>query len=279
MNKNYQETLKNAQAYYTAGDHNYVARFLDGRGYMADIYTSTRTYHIVTKIIEHGELVTMEISPEIHCISSDTLNMTCEYSNKINSIHTRGSIIVEKNGHLYAHINQSFKDTPVSPELFKDMEYTLMAMFEMFCNVLEKVAVGRLLNSQEADPKDVIFSNEKNALLEKMRKSRQQHNSLLSALSDEDDEDDLDSFCKEMINGEVAENNNDEDDLGLSKLIARFRKEKANREDDATETKTEINENSIISKIRKQMKSSTKSNVTLEGEEQTGDASNTTKEE
>lgn len=279
MNKNYQETLKNAQAYYTAGDHNYVARFLDGRGYMADIYTSTRTYHIVTKIIEHGELVTMEISPEIHCISSDTLNMTCEYSNKINSIHTRGSIIVEKNGHLYAHINQSFKDTPVSPELFKDMEYTLMAMFEMFCNVLEKVAVGRLLNSQEADPKDVIFSNEKNALLEKMRKSRQQHNSLLSALSDEDDEDDLDSFCKEMINGEVAENNNDEDDLGLSKLIARFRKEKANREDDATETKTEINENSIISKIRKQMKSSTKSNVTLEGEEKTGDASNTTKEE
>lgn len=279
MNKNYQETLKNAQAYYTAGDHNYVARFLDGRGYMADIYTSTRTYHIVTKIIEHGELVTMEISPEIHCISSDTLNMTCEYSNKINSIHTRGSIIVEKNGHLYAHINQSFKDTPVSPELFKDMEYTLMAMFEMFCNVLEKVAVGRLLNSQEADPKDVIFSNEKNALLEKMRKSRQQHNSLLSALSDEDDEDDLDSFCKEMINGEVAENNNDEDDLGLSKLIARFRKEKANREDDATETKTEIKENSIISKIRKQMKSSTKSNVTLEGEEKTGDASNTTKEE
>ena len=279
MSKNYEETLKNAQAYYTAGDHNYVARFLDGRGYMCDIYTSTRTYHIVTKIIEHGELVTMEISPEIHCISSDTLNMTCEYSNKINSIHTRGSIIVEKNGHLYAHINQSFKDTPVSPELFKDMEYTLMAMFEMFGNVLGKVAVGRLLNSQEADPKDVIFSNEKNALVEKMRKSRQQHNSLLSALSDEDDEDDLDSFCKEMINGEVAENNNDENDLGLSKLIARFRKEKANREDDATETKTEINENSIISKIRKQMKSSTKSNVTLEGEEKTGDASNTTKEE
>lgn len=277
MSKNYEETLKNAQAYYTAGDHNYVARFLDGRGYMCDIYTSTRTYHIVTKIIQHGELVTMEVSPEIHCISNDTLNMTCEYSNKINSIHTRGSIIVEKNGHLYAHINQSFKDTPVSPELFKDMEYTLMAMFEMFGNVLEKVAVGRLLNSQEADPKDVIFSNEKNALVEKMRKSRQHHESLFSTLSDEDDEDDLDSFCKEMINGEVAENN-DEDDLGLSKLIARFREKKL-EENNSAETNTEINDNSIISKIRKQMKSSTKSNVTLEGEEKTGDASNTTKEE
>ena len=278
MSKNYEETLKNAQAYYTAGDHNYVAKFLDGRGYMCDIYTSTRTYHIVTKIIEHGELVTMEISPEIHCISSDTLNMACEYANKINSIHTRGSIIVEKNGHLYAHINQSFKDTPVSPELFKDMEYTLMAIFEMFCNVLEKIAVGRLLSSQETDPKDVILSNERKAFVDKMRKSRQHHESLFSTLSDEDD-DDLDSLCKEMINGEVSENDNEEDDLGLSKLIARFRKEKANREDDATETKTEISENSIISKIRKQMKSSTKSNVTLEGEEKTGDASNTTKEE
>ena len=279
MNKNYEETLKNARAYYTAGEHNYVAKFLDERGYLADIYTSTRTYHIVTKIIEHGELVSMEISPEIHCISNDTLNMACEYANKINSIHTRGSIIVEKNGHLYAHINQSFKDTPVSPELFKDMEYTLMAIFEMFGKVLEKVAVGRLLNSQETEPKDVILSNERKALVDEVRKSRQHHSSLFSALSEEDDEDDLDSLCKEVINGEVAENNNEEDDLGISKLIARFRKEKANREDDATETKTAINDNSIISKIRKQMKSSTKSSVTLEGEEKPGDTSNTTMEE
>ncbi len=279
MNKNYQETLKNAQAYYTAGDHNYVARFLDGRGYMADIYTSSRTYHIVTKIIEHGELVTVEMAPEIHCISSDTLNMVCEYASKVNSIHTRGSIIVEKNGHIYGHINQSFKDAPISPELFKDMEYTLMAMFSMFAGVLEKISVGRLLNSEETDPKDLIFSKERRAFAEEVKRNKQHHSSLFSALSEEDDEDDLDSLCKEMINGEVAENNNDEDDLGISKLIARFRKEKANREGDVTETKTEINDNSIISKIRKQMKTSTKSNVTLKGEEKPGDTSNTTMEE
>lgn len=247
MSKYFKETKENLKRYYTSGEFSIAAEILGSEGFMANIYTPERAFYIVTRIMEDAETVIMEIAPEIHCTSEETINMTSEYANKVNEIHVTGNVKISENGRLYIQLERKFDNAPLTLDVFKRMEASAISIANTFADTLQKLANAKLLSASESEPSKVVAKHiaqmeENVSLIDKLRakrrKSMDSHENrerILALLEDDDEEIEMENmepsfgeFLKILDEFSNEKNNNEEekDDniSGKMNLLDRLRK-------------------------------------------------------
>lgn len=161
MNINYLETLHNCESFYTNSHHNYSAKTLNGEGFTARIDIIDRTYYSATHFDWKAKTVIMEISPGINC-SKEYISQTLEYISKINLHFKNANIKIESNGTVCAYISQNLDDDVLPSEIFGFMEAECLRLLNIFHNVVDKLAHGKLIEPEEADIKALIYKDTEN---------------------------------------------------------------------------------------------------------------------
>lgn len=270
----YKITMNNAHRYYSRSNHTLVAELMSEDGFMADIITPERVYHIVTRIMKEAEMLIMDISPEIHCSSPDTISMVIEYANKINAMHLSGNVKVNPNGHVYVQIEQSFKDFQITCEMLEKMETTSILILDTFCGVLEKLSKGRLLDADEVAP-ETVSEKYKEKIEDEIRKIKEDFLSDSSTIDSLDDPDSYLNECIRTVNKSEKDSDEIESNEELKEKLKKALERMRSREPEIDEEKTiepQSEEDNILSEIRAGLKTAIEMEMlNLENEEETED--------
>lgn len=220
---NFVETMEAAEKFYETSMHNYAAKTLDYDGFTARLDFEDKQYWTVSRIDKDAELVIMEISPSIICLS-EARSQLSEYITAINNKYKIGNIRISSNGALHIHSEQRFDDAPLSSDMFRVMEGACIKILDTFYTPLKKLANCKLITAEEADV-DTVILNHDEKIKSKLKELESEADSLLSRLKRK----------KQTANNDDS-NNDDDFELpeppGFSAWLERKRKELENKSSD-----------------------------------------------
>lgn len=144
-NKNAEQTNKNI-AQYLAVDKFFNRFFIapvsrNFPGWITKLGFPNRTYFEHFIVDEEAELMYIELSIDVVCLKAYRMNMS-NYLDKINSETKTGKVCVDKNGHVYVHCSQYFKDNPIGIETIMEMERNVIAIAEEYGERIQLAANG-----------------------------------------------------------------------------------------------------------------------------------------
>ncbi|MBR4514290.1 MAG: hypothetical protein IKO61_05340 [Lachnospiraceae bacterium] len=144
-NKNIEKYLANDEAI-----HRYYYAPTSGKrgGWVTAFGYPDRTYNVQFVVDEVPEVVYIEMMIGITC-PKPYRGMLCERICEINAYLKSGNIRLEKNGSVYIHISQFFKDNPIEIETIREMEHCCIGIAQEYADDLQAIAGGRFPEEKE----------------------------------------------------------------------------------------------------------------------------------
>ena len=154
--KNLEYSLINAKNFFTREGHNYVAEMVEPKkGILTEFRTKKRTYFMSVKLDEGIGVMRMDLYPGV-CVPECYRRMTLEYLAPVNAIRKVGHIYIEENGTISICAQQSFADSPISEELYEELEGLLITSIELEIDNIQCVAAGNLPPSKRTSDEELV---------------------------------------------------------------------------------------------------------------------------
>lgn len=184
MSTNFKLTTENVREYLVQGNYNLVGEIInrDGMtGFLCEVVTDDKRTFFKIRIDDTVQFLLFEIYfgitiPELY------RSMAAEYAARESEKYKVGNIRVDMDrGDVYAHVESSFKDSPITTDTFEDMELTAYSLFASTYDDLMQIARGAQIKRKD--------DNETNKLRSIFQKSNE-HRSF--DFDDEFDSEDVD---------------------------------------------------------------------------------------
>lgn len=201
-------TLSNLKKFVKEADNHFSpSKHLDGNEFSYQVIQNGRPYFVTVEIDHSDSSVSMSVFPQIVC-TPHSINAVAQYITLINIYPKHSTIRLSNNKEIFTKVIRSFKNGPMTIEMFENMERKCMLAITPFVNAIQKVANGVLPSVEDMDPKNLITAYLKESIPLDIDKFIE---NMLASDNDDDEDEGEDDKTEDAKRGS-ANNDDDEDD-------------------------------------------------------------------
>lgn len=161
MSTNFELTTENVRDYLMQGHYNLVGEIINDdemTGFFCEVVTEDKRTFFKIRIDDTIQFLIFEIYSGI-TIPEPYRNMAAEYATRESEKYKVGNIRVDiDRGDVYTHVESSFKDSPITTDVFEDMELTAYSLFASTYDDFMQIARGAQIKRKDDNETDKLRS-------------------------------------------------------------------------------------------------------------------------